>query len=62
MARNLAPAMITAIQEKTGQPFLLVKIETDAGDVRVWSGLGNLTSNSELYIGTGKLGTISPLQ
>lgn len=62
MARNLTPAMITAIQAKTVQPFLLVKIETAGGDVRVWSGLGDLTLDSELYIGTGKLGTISPVQ
>lgn len=61
MARNLTPEMVTAVQAGTVRPFLMAKIETGGGDVRVWSGLGDLVFNSETYIGTGEFGSVSPV-
>lgn len=59
MARGLTSAFNTAIQLNTVVPILLVKIDTTGGLFRVWTGYGDLTFNSEIYIGVGDLGNIS---
>ena len=59
MARNLTSAFDTAIQQGTIHPIIFVKINTSGGDVRVWTGIGDRTFDSEIYIGTGTLGGIS---
>jgi hypothetical protein len=38
---------------------MLVKINTSGGDVRIWTGIGDLTYDSEAYIGTGTLVGVS---
>ncbi len=68
MARNLTPAMIAAVQAGTVAPFLITKINTAGGDVRVWNGKGDLPfddgsgSGTETYIGVGTYGGISAVQ
>lgn len=44
------------------QPFLAVKAEFDSGDVRLWGGYGDLTINSETYVGSGTLLNISSVE
>lgn len=59
MARNLTSAFDTAIQQDEIHPIIITKVNTSGGDVRVWSGIGDLTHDSETYIGTGTFGGIS---
>lgn len=62
MTSHLTPAMENALLADTVRPILLVKIGTAGGDVRVWTGMGDLTFNGEVYQGVGTLGGVSPVQ
>lgn len=62
MARDLTAGMISAVQAETVRPILLAKIATTGGDVRVWTGIGDLTFAAEIYTGTGTLGGVSDVQ
>lgn len=62
MSRDLTAAMQSAVQADVVRPILIVKIATAGGDVRVWSGYGDLTFNGEIYQGTGTLGGVSNIQ
>ena len=59
MARNLTSAFDAAIQQDEVHPVMIVKVNTSGGDVRAWSGIGDLTYDSETYIGTGTFGGVS---
>ena len=59
MARNLHSDLDTAVQQDEIHPLLLAKINTSGGDVRVWTGIGDLTFNSETYTGTGTFGGVT---
>ncbi len=61
MARTLTGSMITEITASSLIPILLAKFEFDSGTTRVWSGVGDFTFNSEIYIGVGDLGSISEI-
>jgi len=63
MARSVTSAVITESKKGQGaRPLLIVKLEFDSGDLRVWSGLGDLTFNGEVYSGVGDLGRISQIE
>ena len=55
MARDITAGFQTEIEADQLQPILLYKAEFDSGDVRFWSGYGELTYDSEIYIGSGEL-------
>ena len=59
MARGLHSDFSTAIQADEVHPIMLVKLNTSGGDVRFWTGIGDLTYDSEAYIGTGTLGGVT---
>lgn len=61
MARNLHSDFDTAIQASEVHPILIAKINTSGGDVRVWTGIGDLTFDSETYTGTGDLGGVTEI-
>lgn len=44
------------------QIFFAVKSEFDSGDVRVWTGTGDITISSETYTGAGQLLTLSTIE
>ena len=62
-ARPMTGAFSNAVVKDEVLPYLIVKIGTAAGDVNVWSGIGNLVFDSgdgdENYIGVGDFGGIS---
>lgn len=63
MARDVTAGVITESKKATGaKPFLLTKLQFDSGNFRVWSGRGDLTFNSEIYLGIGDLGEISQIE
>jgi hypothetical protein len=53
--RNLSSAMQAISQAKVLRPILLVDLLFDSGAVYLWNGHGNLTNNSNEYIGVGEL-------
>jgi len=62
MARDITSGVITAIEGDLIKPLYLVKAEFDSGDVRIWSGYGSLTFNSEVYLGMGELLNVSEIK
>ncbi len=62
MTRDLTAAAKTESQASLVRPVALVKLAFDSGDMRVWSGRGDLTWNSETYTGIGALGRISAVE
>lgn len=68
MARNLTAAMVTAVTNGTIMPILLAKITTGGGDIRVWTGIGDLSfdagdgDGAQTYSGIGAFGGISAIQ
>ncbi|WP_286931195.1 hypothetical protein [Marinobacter sp.] len=56
----------TAISSRLGadaqQMFFAVKAEFDTDDIRVWSGIDDITVNSETYTGAGTLLSISGIE
>jgi len=62
MSRDLTPAIETEIESGQTSPILLVKAEFDSGDVRLHSGLGNLSWNGEAWTGAGQLLTVDEIE
>ena len=62
MSRGLSGDMITEITAPALVPIILVKAEFDSGTLRFWSGIGNITFNSETYTGAGNLLGVSDIQ
>lgn len=62
MARDLTTALGNALLADRVQPIILAKINTSGGDVRVWSGIGDITFASEIYNGVGNFGGISEVE
>ncbi len=60
--RDLTAAVDTELGQSTTAPRWFVKIELDSGDVRLWNGLGPKTLFGETYTGSGRLGSIEPIQ
>lgn len=62
MSRTLTTALGNALLAETVHPILLVKVNTAGGDVRMWSGIGDITFNAEIYSGVGTLGGVSEVE
>lgn len=62
MTRNITAGMDAALVEAEKHPLFIVKIQTAGGDLRAWTGYGNLTFNSEVYLGAGRFGGVSTIQ
>lgn len=62
MARELSSAIQTAIASPTMIPLILVRADFDSGPLRLHSGYGTITFNSEDYLGVGHLGKISQVE
>ena len=60
------PGVDTAITSRLGQDhqelFFAVKAEFDSDDILVWTGIDDLTINSETYTGAGTLLSLSDLE
>ena len=61
MTRSLPSAVVARIGD--GEQYLatLYEADFDTGDVRLWSGLGDLTIGDETYLGVGDLLKISTI-
>lgn len=59
MSRGLTSGVVTEVESEQLSPILLLKAEFDGGDLRLWSGVGDIVYNSETYTGAGNLLGIS---
>lgn len=55
MARDITSGFQTEIEASVLRPIVLIKGEFDSGDLRFWTGYGELTFDSEVYTGSGDL-------
>jgi len=62
MSRDLTADMLTQSQASTLAPVLLAFFDFQGGAVRVWSGIGDLSWDSQTWVGLGHLGTVSPVE
>ena len=60
--QDVNAATITQLSADVSEPFLAVKAEFDTDEIRVWSGVDDITLNSETYTGAGELLTVSPAE
>jgi hypothetical protein len=61
MARDLESAFITELAKDEIAPIILAKINTAGGDVRAWTGVGDITFGGEVYLGGGEFVGVSEL-
>ncbi len=62
MARNLTNGMVTHFTSENTRPILLIKGEFDSGNLNLWTGLGELFWNGEVYNGSGEILKISKIE
>ena len=62
MSRNLTSAVQTQLAASELEPFLAVKLNFDSGDLRLWTGYGDITVDGETYTGGGHLLNISQIE
>ncbi len=66
MARSLTAGMVTEVTAASLAPILLVKLEFDTAsppdELRLWTGIGDLTFNSQIYTGAGHLLSFSAIE
>tara|TARA_R110002153_G_scaffold150344_4_gene301912 strand:- start:26 stop:679 length:654 start_codon:yes stop_codon:yes gene_type:complete len=62
MARTINAATQSALTASEVMPVYLFKAEFDEGTVYLWSGLGNLTWDSQTWTGTGTFGSVSDIE
>jgi len=62
MSRTLSTAMQAVATAEIVRPIYLVDLEFASGSIYLWSGLGDLTFNSNTYIGVGDLLSIGSVQ
>lgn len=61
-ARDVTPAVSTALGEPEGAPRWLIEIEFDSGTTRLWNGLGDLSALGQTWTGAGRLLGMDPIQ
>jgi hypothetical protein len=59
MARTLPVALQTELNAKELKPFYAVEFLFDSGDVRFWTGYGDITANGEEWAGSGMIMAIA---
>ena len=63
MSRDLATDIITALDDDVIYPFFAIELLFDGDNtLRLWTGLGPLTHNSQDWVGTGTLLNISTVE
>ena len=62
MSRTVPAALLTALDGDEVEVFYAVDLAFDSGNMRLWTGYGDKTINSQTYTGTGDLLTIDGLE
>ena len=59
MSRSLPAALSTELNATELKPFYAIELAFDSDTLRFWTGYGNITANSEEWVGSGTVLTIS---
>lgn len=62
MSRTVPAALLTALDGDEIDVFYAVDLDFDSGNIRLWTGYGDKTINSNTYTGSGNLLTIDGLE
>lgn len=62
MSRTLSTEMQAVATAELVRPIYLIDMEFSSGSIYLWSGLGDLTYNSNTYLGAGDLLSIGSIQ
>ena len=62
MSRTLPVGVSGVLGDDVIFPAIAIDLDFDSAPVYLWSGQGDITANSKLYIGTSKIMTISRLE
>lgn len=62
MSRTLSTEMQSVATAELVRPIYLVDMEFSSGSIYLWSGMGDLTYNSNTYLGAGDLLSIGAIQ
>ena len=62
MSRTVPAALLTALDSDEIDVFYAVDLAFDSGNIRMWTGYGDKTINSQTYTGTGNLLVIDGLE
>lgn len=62
MSRTVPAAILTALAQPEVEPFYAVEIDLDSGPLRLWTGYGDRTIESNTYTGGGNLIGIEGLE
>lgn len=62
MSRTVPASILSALQQGTVEPYYAVEAQFTGGTVRLWTGYGDRTIESNTYIGAGSLINISGLE
>lgn len=61
MSRTLTTAVTNLLDDDVVSPFIAVKIPFPSGAMRVWTGVGDITVDSETYSGVGSFLSLSTI-
>ena len=62
MSRDLVQTIRDVIETANVEPFFAFDLKFDAGELNLWTGLGDKTINGKIYTGTGNLLSISNIE
>lgn len=62
MARELTAAIESELGKQVVSPVFLADLATNSGHFRAWTGIGNLIFGGNVFVGTGELGKVSPVE
>lgn len=62
MSRSLPSALSSELNADELKPFYAVELLFDSGDLRFWTGYGDITANSETWTGSGTILSFSSTQ
>ena len=60
MSRGITSALNTVFTSQSIRPFVAVDLAFSGANVRVWTGLGNITFASTTFVGTGEVWAFHP--
>ena len=62
MSRDIDPDVVAQLEAPQLRPIMLIKAEFDSGDLRFWTGVGEIMFNDEVYTGSGNLLSVSEIK
>ena len=62
MTRTVSAALLTALGQTDVHPYYAIELDFDSGPIRLWTGYGDKTIDSNTYTGSGSLLNISGME